>query len=95
MLGIQAAAKGARTIQMDVIVDNHAAHGRGDLPLAGLGIEHHGWRAGRVPRANIFYVGSEVAHLVERVPHRHVERANAGTLRQANAHVGEVLGQIG
>ena len=75
---------------------NHdASRGCGDFPFADLGVEHHGGSGGRVLGADIFDAGGKVANLVKSIPYRHVEGANAATLRQTDTYVSQMTGRIG
>ncbi len=94
VIRIQHTSKWPRDIDMNVIANHHTAWRRRDLPFAGLGLSHHRLGARGIVRLNVLNIGCKVADLINSIPHRHIQRANAVAVAQANADVSQMPARI-
>src|SRR5271165_2053597 len=95
MVRIKGGAKWTGSVKMSVIAHYHATGRCGDLPFAGLCVSNLGRPPRRVLRSHVFHVGGKVAHLVKRVPNRHIQSAFCFAFADANADLREMTRRIG
>ena len=95
MLSTELGAERSAVVEVNVVLNHHARPRSSNVPFAGLAVDDRNRPPRGVCGADIFYVGREVAHLVERVPHRQIERNATGGVGKSNADMREVVSVFG
>ena len=73
MINIKFRAERSGRSQMNIVFNHHTAFGWDQLPLASFDASDGDGLSSRIESAHVLHINGEVAHLVERVPHRYVE----------------------